>query len=1031
MGKKTKGQDRDKYYHLAKDQGYRARSAFKLIEINKKYDFLGTAKVCIDLCAAPGGWCQVAAKYMPRGSIILGVDLLPIRPIPNVKTLVHDITTDECRTALKREMQTWKADVVLCDGAPNVGTAYKKDAYEQNEIALHALRVATQHLKKGGTFVTKVYRSQDYNSLMWVIQQFFEEHQAVKPASSRSQSAEIFVVGRNYKAPDFIDGRMLEPKHAFRQDYDIEGAQKGLSIFHKKYEQHNKRHRQGYADDLGMSLSRVAKVSDFVESEDPVQVLTDTHVLEFGPDCKVYKDHRATNSEIQHLCSDLRVLGKGDFRHLIKWRLRMVKYRDELKALEGGSGDEDEGEEEQDGPKEALTEEQKEDAVQAEIRALQLKALAQRKRVRKKEREAAARLRSRVAMGMENTAVDLPIEESVFSLASVKTAGDLEAIRDVDLSKLDASAMDVVGDDSDGSGEAKNDADEDSDSDSDADDAKLQEDLAEGYLRFLQAKDENKRSEGTRLAKRKKKAKATKAAEEEMEDTMLYDGDQQRYLQLLANGGEQEVGIDASDVDSSDVASSNDIDSDSDGDSDSGVGVDGRLRDKLLSSVARSAGRGKRGRAEMGRSAATEDGDEINADEQGNPLMAEIGSKTERRQAAAQRWFNDPLFAGVDEALAGTADRDDVDGDDEGGGGDDTEPRNSRKKRSRRGGGGGKGREENVQQEQKELGAAQALMAVMPMTEKDKRKEKRKKAADRKERKESKNSKRMSEDGIADNDLQVVSGEQELENLNPKDRAKLEKKRGLIRAGMGAATDDAEDTGFEVAKASGAAMAMLGKRFKPKFAVDGLDVEDDREYGSDQEPYDDDDRARQLALGTMMLRKHRAKEMVDAAYNRFSWNDDADLPDWFVDDEKKHHRPQVPLPPALLEQMKNKFMSLATKPIKKVAEARARKRKRATQRLANAKKKATAMAANPDMSEREKLKAVQQAMKKGAKSDIPSKVYVVAGKGSSGTKKKGAKIKMVDSRMKSDARGAKRAKVKQTTGKAPKKKKGKGRQGRH
>lgn len=116
-----------------------------------------------------------------------------------------------------------------------------------------------------------------------------------------------------------------------------------------------------------------------------------------------------------------------------------------------------------------------------------------------------------------------------------------------------------------------------------------------------------------------------------------------------------------------------------------------------------------------------------------------------------------------------------------------------------------------------------------------------------------------------------------------------------------------------------------------------------------KEPYDDEDRAKQLALGTMMLRKHRAKELVDAAYNRFSWNDDADLPDWFVDDEKRHHRPQVPLPPALVEQMKNKFMSLATKPIKKVSEARARKRKRAAQRLANAKKKATALAANPGM----------------------------------------------------------------------------------
>lgn len=90
----------------------------------------------------------------------------------------------------------------------------------------------------------------------------------------------------------------------------------------------------------------------------------------------------------------------------------------------------------------------------------------------------------------------------------------------------------------------------------------------------------------------------------------------------------------------------------------------------------------------------------------------------------------------------------------------------------------------------------------------------------------------MGEDGLADDDLQVVSGERDLENLDPKERAKLEKKRGLIRAGMGIAADDPEDTGFEVAKANGAAMAMLGKR--ASFAVEGLEVADDREYGSDQ-----------------------------------------------------------------------------------------------------------------------------------------------------------------------------------------------------
>ncbi|KAI8809255.1 Spb1 C-terminal domain-containing protein [Cladochytrium replicatum] len=400
----------DKYYHMAKEQGYRARSAFKLIQLNRKYNFLERSKCLIDLCAAPGGWLQVAAKYMPRQSIVVGLDLNPIKPIPGVVTLVEDITTAKCRSSLKKELKTWKADVVLHDGAPNVGTSWLQDAFTQNELVLSSLKLATEFLVPGGTFVSKVFRSKDYNKLMWVLHQLFKKVEATKPQSSRNVSAEIFVVCREYLAPKKIDEKLLDAKWVFKEmddNADVETDEKKIKekqsavLNELLHPEKRRRHRDGY-EDGDYTLHKSRSITDFIKGSDFVHVLAKSNELRFDQDDdgKVYANHPLTTEEIKQCCKDLRVLGKRDFKDLLKWRQEIrISLGIEEKQQDKVTRKLEEAKKEEEGDLAEL--------IAAESNEL----LARAKRLERKSKDRKAKQLMKLRFGME-TPMEIGIEAS-------------------------------------------------------------------------------------------------------------------------------------------------------------------------------------------------------------------------------------------------------------------------------------------------------------------------------------------------------------------------------------------------------------------------------------------------------------------------------------------------------------------------------------------------------------------------------------------------------------------------------------------
>ena len=198
-GDRASRQNRDIFVRQAQARGLRARSAFKLEQIDRKYHLIKPATRIVDLGCAPGGWSQYAASRISPDNRIVGVDLLPMEKLEKVHFIQGDFTDPSIWHTASQFFADCAIDLVLSDMAPNITGIRITDQANVEKLHFSILGFCKDNLRRGGNLVAKVFEGETFNSIRQRFKACFDGVQTVKPAASRSQSREIYLVARGFR----------------------------------------------------------------------------------------------------------------------------------------------------------------------------------------------------------------------------------------------------------------------------------------------------------------------------------------------------------------------------------------------------------------------------------------------------------------------------------------------------------------------------------------------------------------------------------------------------------------------------------------------------------------------------------------------------------------------------------------------------------------------------------------------------------------------------------------------------------------